>query len=185
MASGRAVAGVALHPDFVLHLDHDDRVLLAVHLLDVPHQRRKGAGIGVAVRIAEGVSSSRVLPACGLGAREPLEILLHPVGRVAGQAVLPACEPQEHETQVVAPRAPDHAVQHAEVELPFLGFDLGPGNGRQDGVEFCLDELGPDRLHVLEAGGAVVAQFSRQGQEWLAVDNQLGGRPLLPQVRNS
>ena len=91
-----------MHSHFVLHLDHDDRVLLAVHFLDVPHQGRKGAGIGVPVGIAEaGVSSSMVLPACGLGAREPLEILLHPVGRVAGQTVLPACEPQKHQTQVV------------------------------------------------------------------------------------
>ena len=71
-----------------------------------------------------------------------------------------------------------------EVELPFLGFDLVPGNARQDGVEFGLDELGPYRLHVLEAGGAVVAQFSRQRQERLAVDDQLGGRALLPQVRD-
>ena len=123
-------------------------------------------------------------PPCDLGAREALEILLHPVGRVAGETVLPACEPQEHQMQVVAPRIPDDAVQHAEVELPFLRFDLVPGNARQDGVEFGLDEPGPYRLHVLEAGGAAVVQFPGQSQERLAIDDQLGGRALLLQVRD-
>jgi hypothetical protein len=37
---------------------------------------------------------------------------------------------------------------------------------------------------MLDAGGAVVEQFSRQRQERLAVDDQLRGRPLLPQVRD-
>jgi len=45
--------------------------------------------------------------------------------------------------------------------LPSLRFDLVPGNAGQDGVEFGLgDELGPDALHVVEAGGRAVAQFS-------------------------
>jgi len=49
-----AVAGVPSHPYFVFHLNHDDRVLLAVHFLDVPHEGRKGTGVGIPVRIAEG-----------------------------------------------------------------------------------------------------------------------------------
>ena len=51
-------------------------------------------------------------------------------------------------------------------------------------LSLACDELRPYRLHVLEAGGAAVAQFSRQRQERLAVDDQLGGRALLPQVRD-
>ena len=80
-------------------------------------------------------------------------------------------------------RFADHAVQHAEVKLALLGFDLGPGNARQDGIELGLDEPGPERLHVFEARGAVVAQFSRQGQEGLAVHDQLGGGAVLLEVR--
>ena len=71
-----------------------------------------------------------------------------------------------------------------EIELPFLGFDLGPGDGGQNAVEFRVNELGPDRFQLFEAGGGVVAQFSRQGQERFAVHDQLGGGPLLPQMRN-
>src|SRR5208283_3365090 len=49
----------------------------------------------------------------------------------------------------------------------FLRFDLGPGNPRQEGVEFSLDEIGPYRLHVPDAGGGVVAQLSRSRQKRL------------------
>ena len=49
----RVVAGNGMHADFVLDLDHDDRVLPAVNFLDVPHQGGEGAGVGVAVRLAE------------------------------------------------------------------------------------------------------------------------------------
>ena len=179
---GRVVAATLRHPDFVLHLDHDDRVLRSIHLLDVPHQGRKGEGIGVAVRLAERAEEFNAPALHDLGAREPREVPLHPIRRVGGPTVFPAGEPQQHETQVVIPRFPDHAVQHAEVELPFLGFDLGPGNRRQNAVEPCVDELGPDPLHVFETGGGVVAQFSRQREERLAVHDQLNGGPLLSQV---
>ncbi len=183
---GRAVAGVG-HADFVFHLDHDHRVPLAVHGLDVPHEGRKGAGVGVAVRQAEGTEDLDALgPARrpDLGSREALEVPLHPVGRVARLPVLPTPEPQEHEAHVVAPCALDHAVKHVEVELSFLGLDLGPGNGGQHAVELRGNELGPYVLHVLEAGGGVVAQFARQGQKGLAVNDQLRGGPLLLQVRD-
>ena len=181
---GRAVAGVPFHIHFVLHLDHEDRVLLPVHFLDVPHQRGKGACVGVPVRIAERGKQFDGLPIPYLDARKALEVLLHPVGRVAGGSVLPTSEPQKHQTQVVAPCIPDRAVHCAEVELGFPRFDLVPGNARQDGVELGLGELGPNRLHVLQTGGAAVVQFPGQHQKGLAVYDQLGGRPLLLQVRD-
>ena len=68
-------------------------MLLAVYLFDVPHQGGKGASIGVAVGIAKGAEQLDAFTARDLGARETLEVLLHPVGRVAGKAVLPASEP--------------------------------------------------------------------------------------------
>ncbi len=52
VGQGRAVAGVSGHSHFVFHLDHDDGVLAAVDFAHVPHEGRKGAGIGVAVGIA-------------------------------------------------------------------------------------------------------------------------------------
>ena len=92
----------------------------------------------------------------GSGARESLEIPLHPVGGVAGQTVFPAPEPEKHKAQPVTPRSLDHTVQHFEVELPFLRFDLVPGNAHQGGFEIGLDEPGPYRPDVLEAGSGVV-----------------------------
>src|ERR1017187_3792583 len=117
----------------------------------------------------KGLSNSMLLPPHDLGAREALEILLHPVGRVGGQTVLPACEPQQHETHVVNPCIPDYAVQNGEIELTFLLLDLSPRNGRQNAVEPRADEFGPYRLHVLEAGGGFIPQFARHRQERLAV----------------
>ena len=132
-----------MHSHFVLHLDHDDRMLAAIHFAHMPHQGRKGAGIGVAVRIAQGREEFHGLARVSLGSREALEIPLHPVGRVTGQTVLPACEPQKYETQIVTPRTLDHSIQDSEVELPFLMFDLVPGNARQDGVDFGLNDPRP------------------------------------------
>ena len=180
---GRPVPRVEQDPDLVLHLDHDDRVLPAIHLLDMPHQRGEGAGVGVAVRLAEGGEQLDGLPALYPDARETLEVLLHPVGRVARETVLPACEPDEHKAQVVTPRIPDVAIQHIEVELAFPRLDLRPGNTRNHGVQFCRRELRPNRLHVLDARSAAVEQLPRQRQERLAIDHQLGGGPLLPKVR--
>ena len=38
---------------FVLRLDPDDGMLLAIHSLDMPHQGRQGAGIGIPRGLAE------------------------------------------------------------------------------------------------------------------------------------
>jgi hypothetical protein len=51
--------------------------------------------------------------------------------------------------------------------------------GRQDAVEIARDKLGPYRLHILQAGGRVIPQLSRDGQERGAIYNQLRGGPLL------
>jgi len=58
----RVVARGAEHADFVLHLHHDDRVRVSVHLADVLHQRGKGARIGVAVGFAQCVKVGKPLP---------------------------------------------------------------------------------------------------------------------------
>ena len=121
---GRAVAGNRMHAHLVFDLDHDDRVLPAIHFLDMPHEGGKGLGVGIAVVVAEGAEFLDALESLELGAREPLEIPFHPVGRVTGQAVLPASEPEQHDTQVVLPRILDRGVHLLEIELAFRWFDL-------------------------------------------------------------
>jgi len=55
-------------------------------------------------------------------------------------------KPQQHEAGCDSVR-PGQAVEHAEVELPFLWFDLVPGNASQHGVQFGLsDEPRPYRF---------------------------------------
>ena len=73
-------------------------MLAAIRFAYVPHEGMKRAGIGIAVGIAQRGEEFQGPARLGLGAREAVEIPLHPVGRVAGEAVLPAREPQERET---------------------------------------------------------------------------------------
>jgi hypothetical protein len=51
-------------------------VLAAIDFAHVPHEGSKGAGIGVAVGIAERAEQLDALTARDLGSREALEILL-------------------------------------------------------------------------------------------------------------
>ena len=153
--------------------------------LDVPHQGREGAGIGVPVRIAQGAEQFDALARLRSGragtARNPSSPSRAGSWRDCSSS-LRTTEARDAGCDSAHPWITPSSTLKSN--LPSCGFDLVPGNARQDGVEFGLDELGPYRLHVLEAGGAVVAQFSRQRQERLAVHDQLGGRPLLPQVRD-
>jgi hypothetical protein len=63
--------------------------LAAIHGLDMPHQGRKDANIGVAVGVAEDAEQLDAFAPCHLRARESVVGLLDPVGRVAGEAVFP------------------------------------------------------------------------------------------------
>jgi len=51
--TGAAVARFGDHPDLVLHLHHDDRVVLAVHFAQVAHEDRERARVGVEILFAE------------------------------------------------------------------------------------------------------------------------------------
>src|ERR1035441_1496961 len=128
------IARVSENAHLVLHLNHNDRMLLAIDFADVPHQGRKGVSIRVPGRIAKRREEFQWFAPLGPDPGEPLEILLHPIRWIAGQAVLPAREPDEDEAQFVIPGFLYHAIDHAEVELPFRWFDLGPGNARQNAI---------------------------------------------------
>ena len=85
----RAVPRIAQHPHFVLHLDHQHRMLRSIHLADVLHQRAEGLCVGVACLVAEGAQQlqrpgqGNGLAIIDLNPREPLIVLLHPVRRKA------------------------------------------------------------------------------------------------------
>ena len=76
------VARVAENADFVFDLHHQHGVVVGVDLLDVLHERREGAGVGLLRgRALRAQNLDRV--AALDDARKALRILLHPDGLVA------------------------------------------------------------------------------------------------------
>src|ERR1035441_5353223 len=82
------------------------------------------------------------------------------------------------------PGSLNQTVHQAEIEPPLLGLQQLPGHRGQHRVEVGGRDFGPERPHVLHAGGAGVVQFRAENQERLAVHDQLRGRAALFQVRN-
>jgi len=80
---GRPVRESERNPDLILHLDHDDGVLPAIHVLTCRISAAKARAVGVPVRLAERGKQFDGLPALYPDAREALEVLLHPIGWVA------------------------------------------------------------------------------------------------------
>ena len=113
-----------------------------------------------------------------------LVILLHPEGRIARQPVLPTAEPQEHQFQVVAPGLLNEAIDQRELEVAFLGLHLRPRYRRQHAVQIAGHQAGPDGLHVFQAAGGVVAQFSSECEERFPVDDQLRRGSLPFEMRD-
>ena len=191
VGGGRAVARVAQNADFVFHLHHQHGVLFAVYFLDVVHQSGKGFGVGRHSGFAEGAQGfERTNDGNGfafvdLNTREAGKVLLDPVRRVTRCAVLPTAEPEDDEAQMILPRLCDHAIERGVVELALFRLELRPGDGDQRGVQVAGDNLGPDRLQLLKAGGRVVGKLARGNQERLAVHDQLCGVALLLQVWNA
>ena len=110
--------------------------------------------------------------------------VFHPGRDVSRDSVLPASEPQKNEPQIIAFRVADLAVHEGKIEFTFLGFGQFPIDDAQDGVDMDGREPGPDRLQVIGSGGIGIAQFSRQHQKRLAIDDQLGGGALLLKMGN-
>ena len=115
-----AVARIAQHTHFVLHLHRQHGVLLAVGFTDMAHQGAIGARVGVAACLAEGAEQFDALAALEANPRIALVVLLYPIGRVARKAVLPATEPQQHELEVVAPGFLKDAIHQRELESALL-----------------------------------------------------------------
>ena len=154
-----------------------------IDFAEMTQEGHVGAGVGLQVGLAQRGEHLHRLAVLELGAREPLLVGFHPFGHKAGEAVLPAAEPQEDEVQVVFPRARQQPVHEREVVLAFLRLDPVPPETHEDGVEVHFHELRPDRVHVLEAGGGGVVRFAGQRQIRLAIDDQLGGRAAFFEMR--
>ncbi len=141
------------HSHLVLNLNHDDRMFIAIHLVNMPHQCCKCAGVRFSVFFAE-QRENLYAPAFFVPrARKPLLVRLDPNGGVAGHAVLEACEPQQNKTEVVTSGVLYQAVHKREIEAALPGFYEIPINGGKDGVKVQLDKLRPLGFHVIEVRG--------------------------------
>jgi hypothetical protein len=86
-------------------------------------------------------------------------------------AVLPCAEPQQHDVQVVRPRAGDNRIYVAVIEPSRLWFELLP-------IHRCLNRIGVKRLHgaphlrQLAGPSAGVVNLASEDQERLALDQQ-------------
>ena len=78
------------------------------------------------------------LAAVDLGAREAVLRGLDPGGSEAGEAVLPAAEPDPDDVHVIPAGALEELIHQAEIVLALLGLDPVPRDAGQDGVEVDL-----------------------------------------------
>ena len=157
----------------VLHLHHHHGLVASVDGLQVPHECRKGLGISLAGLLSQRGEDGQGLALGCLSQREALGVGLHPFRGIAGDAVLPAAEPQQGEPQVVCARAGEQVIYHGKVVFPLSRLYLLPRHYGQHGVHAAFLELFPVGLHVFPARGRGVAQFAAQCEERLAVDDEL------------
>ncbi len=176
------IARVAEYAHFVFDLHHQHGVVAAVDFFDVLHEGGEGAGVGLLGGGAEGAEDfdfAAVLDDAGKAAG----ILFDPDGRVAGHAVLPRGEPEEDDALVLV-RAPGReGRRRGRSRIAFAGLNQFPAQRRDHGVEAHAGQLGPDGLHVVEAGRGGVVQLAAENQEWLAIDDELRGGAALFKMR--
>ena len=144
------------------------------------HRRRKGLGIGLGRCFGQRSQNGKLLPFRGQRQRKTFRVPFHPGGRIAGNAVLPAGEPDKNQFEAVFPGAQDHVVHGPEVEDALFRFHLLPRNGADDSVHARLLQRLPDGLHICLAGGRGVLQFAAEHQERFPVHDKPGSvRRLL------
>ena len=160
-------------------------MLLRIDFAKMVQQRGERPGVGVSIGFAEGGEYAEKLAAAILDQREPGGVFLDPERCVARDAVLPASEPEQAEPQIVIARIAKQAVENGEIEMSLFRLDLLPSHGRQNGVEVHGGKLGPDGLHVFDAGRGRIADFTTKDEKWFAVHDELRSAAVFFQMGNS
>ena len=121
------VARVRDHPDLVLHLHHQQRVLgrrRPARTCFISAANARASASRFAAENGDRISCGRPVASTVRGNR--LCVALHPRRGVARHAVLPGAEPQEDQAHVVRPGVPQQSVDAGEVERALRGFDDVP-----------------------------------------------------------
>jgi hypothetical protein len=77
-------------------------------------------------------------------------------------------------------RALDEPIDTGEIELTFLRLDQSPVDRSQHCVAMDRYNFWPHCLHVRQVGGRGVLKLTSANEEWLSVDDDLGGCSLRP-----
>ena len=77
------------------------------------------------------------------------------------------------------------AVDEREVVASLFGLDQLPTERRDHRIQAQGTEFGPDGLHVFKARRGRVVQLAGEHEERFAVDDELGGRAALFQMRHA
>src|ERR1051325_8187315 len=104
---------------------------VAIELADMTHERGKRARVGIACGAAERRQPFGAAAVEKLDTREPLRVQLYPSRHITRIRILPAPEPEQHETHLALARSADEAIDQSKVELAFFRLEEFPVNRRQ------------------------------------------------------
>ena len=107
---------------------------------------------------------------------------LDPIRHIVGDAVLPGREPDQNQAYVFLAGILDLRVHQVEVEPAFFRLHQFPVHRSHHRVHVQGLELFPNRLHILEPGGARVVKFSSEHDKRLAVHEHLLHNAVLPDL---
>jgi hypothetical protein len=141
---------------FVFHLDHQNGLLVRVRIPNMAHQGGKGPGI-----TAKGLLTERGedLQRQALGRNRPRKssrVGSDPLGRIVGERIFPASEPEQHQVKMLPSRHSHPVIQEGKVERTFFRFDVLPGNRHQHRIEMHPRQLGEN---VVGLSGRTAEEF--------------------------
>ena len=145
----RIVASHLYHANLVLHLHHDNRLLLSIMVAQMLHHAAEGALVGLQHVFAERRGFLNGFPFGSMGTGETLHVALEPFRGIAAHRVFPGTEPQQHHFQFVVPCLCQDGVERTHVEFPFLWFHQFPRQRNEHGVEPHLMKMREVALHIL------------------------------------
>ena len=128
---------------FYLHEYH--RMILRIHLAQVRHQSRVGAGIRRArllaierkrrdLKVMELGIANLVLPGHHLRTAKTLDIAFDPRGRIVALRIFVRAKPQHAQAQPALAGKLEHHVHLAKVKLALCGLQKLPGNRGEHGI---------------------------------------------------
>ena len=141
------VARVSQNTDLVLYLHGQHSVILCIHFLDVLHQGRESAPIGLLGCCARRTQNLHFI-ARQHHPRKATRIALDPHRRITRHAVLPRGQPQKYDVQMLLAGLRKETVHQHEIELAFRWLYQFPTQRSHHRVQPHRCQPGPNRLHM-------------------------------------